>query len=182
MLRHMTAIDYILAAVLLALVLWNMRPHELTRRRLVRPVVIAAGVCAVFLHGVPTAGADGALVAVGVLAGVACGALTAWATTVQRDRSSGMVVAAASPLAMGVTAVVFVARLGFAVAASNGLGPAIARFSARIHVHSQEAWVAALVLMVAADLVTRALILWRRREAVRLVRPDRELKTSPPVV
>lgn len=172
MLRAMTTFDYILAPVLLAIVLWNMRPHELTRRRLLRPVVIAAAVCATFLHGLPSAGADVALVTVGILAGIACGAFTAWATTVQRGRGSGSVVAAASPLAMIVTAVVFVARLGFAVAASNGLGPAIARFSARIHVHSQQAWVAALVLMVAADLVTRALILWRRREAVLLFQPD----------
>jgi hypothetical protein len=163
MLRVMTTFDYILAPVLLALILWNMRPHELTRRRLVRPVVIAASVCLAFLHGVPTAGGDAALVAVGVTGGVACGALTAWATAVYRDGET--VVSAASPLAMVVTAVVFAARFGFAVAASNGLGPAIGRLSAHLDVHSKQAWVAALVLMVAADLVTRTLILWRRSAA-----------------
>jgi hypothetical protein len=165
MLRLMTTFDYVLAPLLLALILWNMRAHELTRRRLLRPVVIAATVCLAFLHGVPTAGADAALVAVGVVAGIACGAFTAWATSVRLDRGSGRVVAAASLVAMIVTAVVFVARFGFAVAASNGLGPAIGRLSAHLHVHSKQAWVAALVLMVAADLVTRALILWRRSTA-----------------
>src|SRR4051794_32937146 len=171
MLRGMTTFDYLLAPVFLALVLWNMRPHELTDRRLLRPVVIAAAICAAFLHGVPTAGADAALIAAGVLAGVSCGAFTAWATAVRLDRDSGAVIAAASPFAMTVTAVVLVARIGFAVAASNGLGPAIARLSAHIDVDSKQAWVAALVLMVAADLVTRAAILWRRRAAASLRRP-----------
>ena len=53
--------------------------------------------------------------------------------------------------------------MGFAVAATNGLGPAIGRFSASIGIHSGQAWVAALVLMAAADLATRAAILWQRR-------------------
>ena len=172
----MTTFDYALAPLFLALILWNMRAHEMTRRRLLRPVVIAATVCVAFLHGVPTAGADAALVAVGVLGGVACGALTAWATTVSREAGSSRVVAAASPLAVAVTTVVFVARVGFAIAASNGLGPAIARFSARIDVHSQQAWVAALVLMVAADLVTRTAILWRRTVAASLQNPATEVE------
>lgn len=166
MLRGMTTFEYLLAPAFLALVLWNMRPHELTDRRLVRPVVIAATICGAFLHGIPTTGADAALVAAGILTGVACGAFTAWATAVRLDPDTGTVIAAASPLAMTVTAVLFVARIGFAVAASNGLGPAIGRLSAHLGVDSKQAWVAALVLMVAADLVTRAAILWRCRLSV----------------
>jgi hypothetical protein len=137
----------------------------LTDRRLRRPLIIAAVICVSFLHAVPIAGADGALVAAGVLVGIACGAVSALATSVERDPRSARVIAAASPLAVAVTGAAFAARMAFAVAASNGLGPAIGRFSAQIGVHSpQQAWVAALVLMATADLVTRAALLWRRRQ------------------
>ena len=161
----MTTIDYLIGFAALAFVLWNMRRKELTDRRLLRPLIIAAGICVAFLHGVPATGADGALVAAGVLIGVGCGAVGALATRLERDRS-GRVMAAATPLAIGVTAAAFGGRMAFAIAATNGLGPAIGRFSASIGVHSAQAWVASLVLMAAADLVTRAAILWRRRRQV----------------
>jgi hypothetical protein len=47
----MSTTDYLLAGAALALVLWNMRPHALTDRRLRRPLIIAAVVCMAFLHG-----------------------------------------------------------------------------------------------------------------------------------
>jgi hypothetical protein len=173
MLSVMSTLDYILAAALLVLILWNMRPHELTDRRLRRPVIIAAVLCLVFLHSVPTTGADGVLVAIGVLAGIGCGTVSALATHVERDEAIGTIVAAASPLAVGVTAVALAGRIAFAVAATNGFGPAIGRFSASVGIHSQQAWVAALVLMAAADLVARATILWRRRAGVAAGQPWR---------
>jgi hypothetical protein len=159
----MSTFDYILGVSALALILFNMRRHELTDRRLRRPVIIAAGICIAFLHGVPTAGADGVLVATCMLIGGTCGAVSAIATRVERNGDTGAVIAAATPLAMAVTGLAFAARMGFAVAATSGLGPAIARFSNEIGVHSAAAWVAALVLMAATDLVVRAAILWRRR-------------------
>jgi hypothetical protein len=158
----MTIFDYALGLAMLALVMWNMRRQELTDRKLLRPLLIAAGICAAFLHGVPTTGADGVLVGLGVLVGAGFGAVGGLATRVARD-ASGRIMASATPLAVIVTAAAFAGRMGFAVAATNGLGPAIGRFSAHVGIHSAQAWVAALVLMAAADLVTRALILWQRR-------------------
>lgn len=159
----MSTLDYILALAALGLVLWNLRRHPLTDRRLRRPLIIAAIVCIAFLHGVPTAGADGALVALGILAGIACGAVSGLATRIERDERSGAIIATGTPLAVAVTAFAFAGRLGFAVAAANGLGPAIGRFSHSVGIHSAQAWIAALVLMAAADLVVRTLVLWRRR-------------------
>ena len=46
------------------------------------------------------------------------------------------------------------ARLAFAVAASNGAGPAIARFSIAHHITGSAAWVAALIMMALADVLT----------------------------
>ena len=42
------------------------------------------------------------------------------------------------------------ARLAFAVAAGNGAGPAIARFSVAHHITGSSAWIAALVMMALA--------------------------------
>jgi hypothetical protein len=161
----MTTIDYLLAGVAMALVVWNMRRHVLTDRRLRRPVLVAVAVCASFLHGVPTSGADAALVAVGALAGIVFGLVGGLATRVERDPGSGSVIATATPLAFGVTVLAFGGRLGFAIAATNGLGPSIAHFSRTVGIHSENAWVAALVLMAATDLFVRALVLWQRRDA-----------------
>jgi hypothetical protein len=163
----MSLFDYALGISALALVLWSMRPHELTDRSLRRPLIIAAVICVVFLHGVPTTGTDGILVVAGLLAGVVCGAVSGLATRVERDRS-GRVIAGATPLAFAVTGAAFAARMAFAVAATNGLGPAIGRFSASVGVDSAQAWVAALVLMAAADLAVRTLIVWQRRRATPL--------------
>ena len=162
----MSILNYALGLAALGLILWNMRRHELTDRSLRRPLIIAAVVTFAFLHGVPTAGAAGVLVVLGVLIGIGCGAIGGLATRIERDPASGKVMATGTPLAVGVTALAFGGRMGFAVAATNGLGPAIGRFSRDVGIHSPQAWVASLVLMAVADLVTRALILWQRRRAV----------------
>jgi len=54
------------------------------------------------------------------------------------------------------------ARLAFAVAASDGAGPAIARFSVANHITSSAAWVAALIMMALADVLTRLVIIYLR--------------------
>jgi hypothetical protein len=135
----MTTLDYILGFSALALILFNMRRHELMDRRLRRPVIIAAAICVAFLHGVPTDGADGVLVAIGILAGIGCGAVGGLATRLERG-DDGAVIATGTPVAVGVTAVAFAGRMAFAVAATNGLGPAIGRFSGEVGIHSPEAW------------------------------------------
>ena len=58
------------------------------------------------------------------------------------------------------------ARLAFAVAASNGAGPAIARFSVTHHITSASAWVAALIMMALADVLTRLAVIYLRGRAL----------------
>jgi len=48
------------------------------------------------------------------------------------------------------------------VAAGNGAGPAIARFSIAHHITGSSAWVAALVMMALADVLTRLAVIWLR--------------------
>ena len=54
------------------------------------------------------------------------------------------------------------ARLAFAVAAGNGAGPAIARFSVTHHITGSSAWIAALVMMALADVLTRLAVIYLR--------------------
>jgi hypothetical protein len=54
------------------------------------------------------------------------------------------------------------ARLAFAVAAGNGAGPAIARFSIAHHITGSAAWVAAIVMMALADVLTRLTVIYLR--------------------
>ena len=54
------------------------------------------------------------------------------------------------------------ARMAFAVAAGNGAGPAIARFSIAHHITGSAAWVAALVMMALADVLTRLVVIYLR--------------------
>ena len=54
------------------------------------------------------------------------------------------------------------ARLAFAVAASNGAGPAIARFTVAHQITGSAAWVAALVMMALADVLTRLVVIYLR--------------------
>ncbi|HEY5143437.1 MAG TPA: hypothetical protein VII98_08055 [Solirubrobacteraceae bacterium] len=158
----MTTFDYLLSLLGLAAVLIAMRRRELTDRRLRLQLVIAGLIAAGFLHGVPTAGADGVLVMLGVATGAACAMIGAHATTLELT-SAGTVVAHAGRLAFAVTILAFGGRMAFAFAADHGLGPDIARFSASVGIHSQHAWVAALVLMAVTDIALRAAILWVRR-------------------
>src|SRR6516165_8261703 len=63
----------------------------------------------------------------------------------------------AAGAAMGVGA-----RLAFAIAAGSGAGPAIARFSVAHHITGSAAWVAALVMMALADVLTRLVVIYLR--------------------
>ena len=54
------------------------------------------------------------------------------------------------------------ARLAFAIAAGNGAGPAIARFSIAHHITGSAAWTAALVMMALADVLTRLAVIYLR--------------------
>ena len=59
------------------------------------------------------------------------------------------------------------ARLAFAIAAGNGAGPAIARFSVAHHITGSAAWVAALVMMALADVLTRLVVIYLRHRPAR---------------
>ena len=152
---------YVINAILVLMVIRQIREHPLDARSLAGPV-LAVGVAAVlFLHPVPLGGSDIALELACVLAGALMGAIGGLATRL-RAGSDGRPLGRAGWIAACTWVGGVGARLAFAVAATNGAGPAIARFSIASHITGEHAWVAALIMMALADVLTRLVIIYLR--------------------
>ena len=152
---------YLISASLILLVIRQIREHPLDARSLATPVLAVGAAAVMFLHSVPVGGSDLALEAACVAAGAAMGAIGGAATRL-RLGADGRPLGRAGWLAAGMWVVGVGARLVFAIAAGNGAGPAIARFSIAHHITGSSAWVAALVMMALADVLTRLAVIYLR--------------------
>jgi hypothetical protein len=152
---------YLISASLTLLVIRQIREHPLDARSLAVPVLAVGAAALMFLHSVPAGGSDLALEAACVAAGAAMGAIGGLATRL-RLSPDGRPLARAGVLAASMWIGGVGARLAFAIAAGNGAGPAIARFSVAHHITGSSAWIAALVMMALADVLTRLAVIWLR--------------------
>jgi hypothetical protein len=152
---------YVINAILILMVVRQIREHPLDLRSLAVPVLAVGCAAVLFLHSVPAGGNDIALELACVLAGAAMGAIGGLATRL-RLGADGRPLGRAAWLAAGMWVGGVGARLAFAVAASNGAGPAIAQFSIAHHITGSAAWVAALIMMALADVLTRLVIIYLR--------------------
>jgi hypothetical protein len=157
----MNATDYLINAVLVLLVLRQIRETRLTWQILLLPVVIVIGAACYYLRSVPTAGNDIVLDLTLAAVGATLGGLCALATHLRRG-ADGVPLSRAGWIAAILWVVGIGARMGFAWASSNGAGPAIGRFSVAHSITSVDAWVAALFLMALAEVITRLAVLWIR--------------------
>jgi hypothetical protein len=154
----MTTTDYVINFALIALVLLQVRDSRLTTRSLVRPVLFVAAAALYYLKGLPTAGHDvglyAALIAVGLVFGVLCAMTThVWrAIDGFAHTRAGIVAALFWVLGIG-------SRLAFEEYSSHGGAGAITNFSIRHQITSQDAWIAALVLMALAEVVSRLVVI-----------------------
>ena len=152
---------YLVSASLILLVIRQIREHPLDARSLATPVLAVGAAAVMFLHSVPAGGRDLVLEAAATAAGAAMGAIGGLATRLRRG-ADGRPLGRAGVLAASMWIGGVGARLAFAVAAGNGAGPAIARFSVAHHITGSAAWVAALVMMALADVLTRLVIIYLR--------------------
>ena len=152
---------YLVSASLILLVIRQIREHPLDARSLATPVLAVGAAAVMFLHSVPAGGSDLALEAACVAAGAAMGAISGLASRL-RLGADGRPLGRAGILAAGMWIGGVGARLAFAVAAGNGAGPAIARFSVANHITGEAAWIAALIMMALADVLTRLVIIYLR--------------------
>ena len=152
---------YLINALLVLLVVRQIREHQLDLRALAVPVLAVAAAAVMFLHAVPCGGSDVALDLAGVLAGAAMGAVGGLATRL-RLGTDGRPLGRAGTLAAGMWIAGVGARMVFYFAATHGAGPAIAAFSISHHITGPAAWTAALVMMALADVLTRLAVVWIR--------------------
>jgi hypothetical protein len=156
-----TTSAYIVNAILILLVVRQIREHPMDLRGLAGPVLAVGAAAVFFLRSVPAGGNDLLLELACVTAGAVMGCLSGRFTHLRRDRD-GQVLGHAGwvPASLWVAGVG--ARMAFVVAATHGLGPAIGRFSAAHHITSAQAWAAALVMMALADVLARLTVLFVR--------------------
>ncbi len=152
---------YLINALLVLLVVRQIREHQLDLRALAVPVLAVAAAAVMFLHVVPGGGSDIALDLLGVSAGAAMGAIGGLATRL-RMGADGRPLGRAGTLAAGMWIAGVGARMVFYFATTHGAGPAIARFSIAHHITGSAAWTAALVMMALADVLTRLVVVYLR--------------------
>ena len=152
---------YLINALLVLLVVRQIREHQLDLRALAVPVLAVAAAAVMFLHSVPAGGSDTALDLLCVSAGAAMGAIGGLATRL-RPGADGRPLGRAGTLAAGMWIAGVGARMVFYFAATHGAGPAIARFSIAHHITGPAAWTAALVMMALADVLTRLAVVYLR--------------------
>ena len=152
---------YLVSASLILLVIRQIREHPLDARSLATPVLAVGAAAVLFLDSIPAGGSDLALEAAAVAVGAAMGATGGLATRL-RLGAGGRPLGRAGVLAASMWIGAVGARLAFAIAAGNGAGPALARFSTAHHITGSAAWEAALVLMALADVLTRLAVIYLR--------------------
>lgn len=170
---------YLISASLILLVIRQIREHPLDARSLATPVLAVAAAAVMFLHTIPVGGSDLALEAAGAAAGAVMGAIGGLATRL-RLGAGGRPLSQAGVLAASVWIGGVGARLAFTVAVGNGAGPAIARFSVAHHITGSAAWVAALVMMALADMLTRLAVIYLRGRRLATVPRLRPASRQPP--
>jgi hypothetical protein len=156
-----TTTMYVINAVLVLLVIRQIREHPLDLRSLATPVLAVGAAAALFLHSVPVAGNDFVLELACVAVGATMGAVGGLTTKLRRG-SDGRALGRAGWLAASLWITAIGARMAFAVADTNGAGPAITQFSVAHQITGQAAWVAALIMMALADVLTRLIVIYVR--------------------
>jgi hypothetical protein len=173
----MSLIDYLLDSLLVLLVFRQLRESRFDRRAILLPVVICAVVGHSYLHAVPTAGNDLALVALLTVVGLTLGTASGLTTRVRLDGAG-----TARVKAGGTAAVLWVlgmgSRFGFSVWVTHGGAPTLGRFSAE-HGLTAVGWTTALVLMALGEVLSRTVLLWVR--ARRATAAAQSRSTNPQV-
>ncbi|GAA5533469.1 hypothetical protein [Deinococcus aluminii] len=158
----MNLTELLVSLALIGLVVRQLRGRPLTVLGLLWPVALVLIAGAEYVHSLPDAGHGLGFVlgcgGIGAVLGVLSGSLT----HVSRRRD-GTLIARATGLAALLWVLGVGARLGFALYAQNGGGPAIAHVSAAYHL-TEAAWTDGLMLMALAEVLGRtAALLWRSR-------------------
>lgn len=167
----MSIVDYALNLLLVALVVRQVRGKKLTTIGLLWPVGLVLLAAVQYLHAIPTAGNDVLLVVGSAVVGTALGSLCGVFTHIHR-LPDGSLVAKATGIAATLWVLGVGARMGFALYAENGGGPAIGRFSEQLRItNAAAAWTASLILMALTEVIGRTALLAVRASRARRHQP-----------
>lgn len=162
----MNSSDYLIDSVLVLLVLIQIKERPMTRKALIRPLVILGIAVMNYLHGIPTQGNDlalvGALAVVGGLIGVASGV-----TAILARRPDGVITLRSGWLSGFFWVLGMGSRFAFAYWTSHSGAGQIASFSANHQITSAEAWTVALLAMAVFEVCGRTLTLATRWNSMR---------------
>jgi len=166
---RMTATDYLINAAFLLLVFRQARERTLDRRSLLIPLVLIASVAQMYVHSIPTAGNDLALIGALAIVGLTFGVISGFATHV-RAGEHGFAVARVGWLAGSLLVAGISSRMVFAFAVSHGARHAVAGFSVA-HQIGAAAWPVALVSMAILEVSARVVIIHLRGRQVMRTTP-----------
>jgi len=153
----MSVFDYVLDAVLILLVVLQLRGNRFGPRTVLLPLLVAGVVGGSYLRGLPTGGDDLAFIAVLTAAGALLGLASGVTTRVWHDGRAVMVRAGVASAAIWVIGMA--GRAVFQIWVNGSGATAVAQFSYHHSITSSAAWVDALVLMALAQVVVRVAVI-----------------------
>jgi hypothetical protein len=159
--------DYVIDILLILVIFRAVRPHRLTPRAALLPLVLLAIAGLIYLRPVTLRGNDLALILILAAVGVVLGVLSGLADRIWPDERGRL-----WSRAVAISVIAWVAGMGFRFAfayyAYHGGGPAVARFSVQHDLSGANIWTTALVAMAFGQVLARLAILQIRR--VRAIR------------
>lgn len=154
----MSLFDWVFPLILVQSVVRQLRGKHLSAFALAWPIGLVAWAAATYVRGFPARTADLSLVIGCAVAGGVLGALAGRSTRVYRQAGTGRLMARSTPTTVAYWTLGTIGRLVFALYATNGGGPAVARFSAANGL-TLDAWASALTLMALAEVTGRSAVL-----------------------
>lgn len=158
----MSVTDYVIDILLILVIFRAVRPHPLTSRAALLPLVLLAVAGIIYLRPVTLRGDDLALIAILTAAGIVLGVISGLADRIWRDEQQQLWFRAVT-----LSVIAWVAGMGFRFAfayyAYHGGGPAVARFSVQHDLSGANIWTTALVAMAFGQVLARVAVLQIRR-------------------
>lgn len=158
----MSTVDYVIDALLVLVIVRQVRAHELTSRSLLLPLVLLAVAAAIYVRPASVHGGGLALVAALIVLGALLGTISGAGDRMWSD-PAGRLFARAGAVSVVAWVVGMGSRFAFVYYAYHGGARSVASFSARHHIGGAAVWTLALFLMAVGQVLARLATLHLRR-------------------
>jgi hypothetical protein len=158
----MSITDYIIDLLLIVVIFRQVRPHELTARSALLPLILMAAAGIIYLRAFTLRGNDLALIVILLIVGIVLGMISGLADRIWRGQQ-GRLLAQAGGLSVVAWLVGMGGRFAFAYYAYHSGAASVASFSIRHDITGAQIWTTALVLMAFGQVLARVAVLQARR-------------------